>query len=115
MKRLEYDPEYYWPTIVINEGRPYVLKKLTRQGINNPCDVCVTCVTLGGALMASADLPRFVQLMIVTNHGILKKIGLLGISRYMTSLTLIGWTLMMNCQKKKLLKISLLNTTFKYG
>lgn len=40
MKRLEYDPEYYWPTIVINEGRPYVLKKLTRQGINNPCDVC---------------------------------------------------------------------------
>lgn len=40
MKRLEYDPEMYWPTILINEGRPYVLKKLTRQGINNPCDVC---------------------------------------------------------------------------
>lgn len=30
----------YWPTILIIEGRPYRLKELNRQGINNPCIVC---------------------------------------------------------------------------
>ena len=30
----------YWPTILIMEGRPYRLKELNRQGINNPCELC---------------------------------------------------------------------------
>ncbi|MBQ6149056.1 MAG: hypothetical protein IJI83_05885 [Oscillospiraceae bacterium] len=30
----------HWPTILINEGKPYVLKELNRQGINNPCSLC---------------------------------------------------------------------------
>lgn len=30
----------YWPTILIMEGRPYILKKLERKGINNPCQLC---------------------------------------------------------------------------
>lgn len=30
----------HWPTLIIKEGRPYVLKKLERRGINNPCELC---------------------------------------------------------------------------
>lgn len=30
----------HWPTILINEGRPYRLKELNRQGINDPCSLC---------------------------------------------------------------------------
>ena len=30
----------YWSTILIMEGRPYRLKELNRQGINNPCELC---------------------------------------------------------------------------
>lgn len=30
----------FWPTILIMEGRPYRLKELNRQGINNPCELC---------------------------------------------------------------------------
>jgi hypothetical protein len=30
----------YWPTILIMEGRPYRLKKLNRQNINDPCPLC---------------------------------------------------------------------------
>ncbi len=30
----------YWPTILIMSGRPYVLKKLERKDVNNPCRVC---------------------------------------------------------------------------
>lgn len=30
----------YWPTVIIMEGRPYRLKELNRQGINNPCSLC---------------------------------------------------------------------------
>lgn len=30
----------YWPTILIIEGRPYRLKELNRQGINDPCPLC---------------------------------------------------------------------------
>lgn len=30
----------YWPTILIMEGRPYRLKELNRQGVNNPCEMC---------------------------------------------------------------------------
>lgn len=40
MKRIEYDPEMYWPTVIINEGTPYVLKKCNRKGVNNPCELC---------------------------------------------------------------------------
>ena len=28
------------PTILIMNGRPYQLKKLNRQGINSPCELC---------------------------------------------------------------------------
>ena len=40
MKRIEYDPEMYWPTVIINEGTPYVLKKCNRRGVNDPCELC---------------------------------------------------------------------------
>lgn len=30
----------YWPTILIMTGRPYVLKKLEGNGVNNPCKIC---------------------------------------------------------------------------
>lgn len=30
----------FWPTILIMEGRPYRLKELNREGINNPCELC---------------------------------------------------------------------------
>ena len=40
MKPIEYDDEMLWPTIIINEGTPYVLKRSNRKGINNPCELC---------------------------------------------------------------------------
>lgn len=30
----------YWPTILIMEGRPYRLKELNREGVNDPCSMC---------------------------------------------------------------------------
>lgn len=30
----------YWPTILIMEGRPYRLKELNREGVNDPCAKC---------------------------------------------------------------------------
>lgn len=48
MKKKENE---YWPTILIMEGRPYRLKELNRQGINNPCELCdlrQICNPLGG-------------------------------------------------------------------
>ena len=34
------DTEAYWPTVIVMEGRPYQLKEMNRQGINNPCELC---------------------------------------------------------------------------
>lgn len=30
----------HWPTVIVMNGRPYQLKELNRQGINNPCSLC---------------------------------------------------------------------------
>lgn len=30
----------HWPTVIIMNGRPYQLKEMNRQGINNPCSLC---------------------------------------------------------------------------
>ena len=30
----------HWPTVIVMNGRPYQLKELNRQGINNPCELC---------------------------------------------------------------------------
>lgn len=30
----------HWPTIIVMNGRPYRLKEMNRQGINNPCSLC---------------------------------------------------------------------------
>lgn len=30
----------FWPTVIVMEGRPYRLKELNRQGVNNPCSLC---------------------------------------------------------------------------
>lgn len=29
-----------WPSVILHNGRPYVLKKLTRKGVNDPCSMC---------------------------------------------------------------------------
>lgn len=29
-----------WPSLIIVDGKPYLLKKLTRQGVNDPCSMC---------------------------------------------------------------------------
>lgn len=29
-----------WPSLIIHNGRPYVLKKLERKGVNDPCSLC---------------------------------------------------------------------------
>ena len=29
-----------WPSLIIVDGRPYLLKKLTRQGVDSPCCLC---------------------------------------------------------------------------
>ena len=30
----------FWPTVIVMNGRPYRLKELNRQGLNNPCELC---------------------------------------------------------------------------
>lgn len=30
----------YWPAVIVMNGRPYKLKEMNRQGINNPCSLC---------------------------------------------------------------------------
>lgn len=30
----------HWPTVIVINGKPYQLKELNRQGINNPCSLC---------------------------------------------------------------------------
>ena len=47
----------YWPTILIIEGRPYRLKELNRQGINNPCELC-NLREASGELNGFCDLTR---------------------------------------------------------
>lgn len=37
MKKKNENP---WPSLIIVDGRPYLLKKLTRQGVNDPCSLC---------------------------------------------------------------------------
>lgn len=29
-----------WPSVILHNGRPYLLKKLTRKGVNDPCSMC---------------------------------------------------------------------------
>ncbi len=37
MKKRKENP---WPSLIVVNGRPYLLKKVTRQGINDPCSLC---------------------------------------------------------------------------
>lgn len=37
---MEQKEREHWPTVIIKEGKPYVLKKVQRRGINNPCELC---------------------------------------------------------------------------
>lgn len=30
----------YWPSVIIHNGKPYVLKKMTRKDVNHPCALC---------------------------------------------------------------------------
>lgn len=29
-----------WPSVILHDGKPYLLKKLTRKGVNDPCSMC---------------------------------------------------------------------------
>lgn len=29
-----------WPSVILHNGKPYLLKKLTREGVNDPCSMC---------------------------------------------------------------------------
>lgn len=29
-----------WPSVILHNGKPYVLKKLTRKGVYDPCSMC---------------------------------------------------------------------------
>ena len=48
----------HWPTLIIKEGRPYVLKKLESRGINNPCELCDLRIDCG----YPEDLNDFISL-----------------------------------------------------
>lgn len=39
-KQIEYDEEDYWPVLIIKEGKPYLLTKVVRKDVNNPCTLC---------------------------------------------------------------------------
>lgn len=29
-----------WPSVILHDGKPYLLKKLHRKGVNDPCSMC---------------------------------------------------------------------------
>ncbi len=29
-----------WPSVILHDGKPYLLKKLNRKGVNDPCSMC---------------------------------------------------------------------------
>lgn len=37
---MEKKPNENWPGVILHNGRPYVLKKLDRKGIDDPCLMC---------------------------------------------------------------------------
>lgn len=47
-----------WPSVILHNGRPYVLKKLTRKGVNDPCSMC----DLRQLCMGMRDSARFFEL-----------------------------------------------------
>ena len=47
-----------WPSVILHNGRPYVLKKLTRKGVNDSCSMC----DLRQLCMGMRDSARFFEL-----------------------------------------------------
>lgn len=47
-----------WPSVILHNGRPYVLKKLTRKGVNDPCSMC----DLRQLCIGMRDIGRFFEL-----------------------------------------------------
>ena len=47
-----------WPSMILHNGRPYLLKKLTRKGVNDPCSMC----DLRHLCMGTKDSARFFEL-----------------------------------------------------
>lgn len=47
-----------WPSVILHNGRPYLLKKLTRKGVNDPCSMC----DLRLLCMVTKDSARFFEL-----------------------------------------------------
>lgn len=47
-----------WPSVILHNGRPYLLKKLTRKGVNDPCSMC----DLRHLCMGMKDSARFFEL-----------------------------------------------------
>lgn len=47
-----------WPSVILHNGRPYLLKKLTRKGVNDPCSMC----DLRHQCMGTRDSARFFEL-----------------------------------------------------
>lgn len=47
-----------WPSVILHNGRPYLLKKLTRKGVIDPCSMC----DLRQLCMDMRDSARFFEL-----------------------------------------------------
>lgn len=48
----------HWPTVIVMNGRPYQLLKLTRKGVNDPCSMC----DLGRECYAPIDHYNLIEL-----------------------------------------------------
>lgn len=54
-----------WPSVILHNGRPYLLKKLTRKGVNDPCSMC----DLRQLCWASSYAPALIDLCCSDNRG----------------------------------------------
>lgn len=54
-----------WPSVILHNGRPYLLKKLTRKGVNDPCSMC----DLRQLCMKTSYFPILYDLCCSDNRG----------------------------------------------
>lgn len=54
-----------WPCVILHNGRPYLLKKLDRKGVNDPCSMC----DLRQLCMSPSNLPMLYDLCTSDGRG----------------------------------------------
>lgn len=54
-----------WPSVILHNGKPYLLKKLTRKGVNDSCSMC----DLHQLCWATSYAPALIDLCCLDGRG----------------------------------------------